>query len=83
MQLIPAEIGADCWFVVFGLQAATFKFNKIIMIKIYEIDVEMTQEEEAETYKILNELGFTQKEVIEMFFAEVRRTKSIPFSIMD
>lgn len=43
------------------------------------ITIEQTAEEEKELFEVLNEVGITPSQAIEMFFVYVRKTKSIAF----
>lgn len=48
---------------------------------IYEINIDETENEKNETLKVLSDLGITPSQAIEMFFAHIRLTRSIPFPI--
>ena len=47
--------------------------------KTYQIRIDA--QEKKETFAVFNDLGITPAQAVKMFFAQVRTTRSIPFSI--
>ena len=45
------------------------------------LQVRLDEKEKQETFSILHQLGLTPAQAVRMFFAEVRATRSLPFSI--
>jgi DNA-damage-inducible protein J len=43
--------------------------------------IRINKEEKQKTFEVFNELGITPAQAVKMFFTQVRRTNSIPFSI--
>ena len=41
----------------------------------------INEEEKQKTFEVFNELGVTPAQAVKMFFSQVRRTHSIPFTI--
>lgn len=49
--------------------------------KTYQIQID--EKDKNETFAIFNDLGITPAQAVKMFFAQVRRTRKIPFPIED
>lgn len=53
----------------------------ITMSRSVTYQIRIDEEEKQNTFKVFNELGITPAQAIKMFFSQVRRTHSIPFTI--
>ena len=45
------------------------------------LQVHLEEQEKQETFSILHQLGLTPAQAVRMFFAEVRATHSLPFTV--